>query len=100
MCYIQPMPEDPTTPAHSILRSGSRSQRADIDALSADGNSGVVVDNILAVLTDLVPVDNVPPVADVLGPAVLVLEVVRVNLHYPSAYLSSSILVDHGAGVE
>ncbi len=44
--------------------------------LSADGNSGVVVNNILAVLTDLVPVDHVPPVADVLGPAVLVLEVV------------------------
>ena len=38
----------------------------------------MVVDDILAVLTDLVPVDNVPPVADVLGPAVLVLEVVRV----------------------
>ena len=44
--------------------------------LSADGNSGVVVNNVLAVLTDLVPVDHVPPVADVLGPAVLVLEVV------------------------
>jgi hypothetical protein len=36
----------------------------------------MVVDHILAVLTDLVPVDNVPPVADILGPAVLVLEVV------------------------
>ena len=65
-------------PIPSYARDRKRSQRANIDALSADGNSGVVVDDILAVLTDLVPVDNVPPVADVLGPAVLVLEVVRV----------------------
>ena len=41
----------------------------------------MILDDVLAVLRNLVPVDYVPPVRDILGPTVLVLEVVRVLPH-------------------
>ena len=49
---------------------------ADVFDLARHGNSGVIFNNVGAILRHLIPIHDIPPVRNVLRPAVLILEVV------------------------
>ena len=59
-------------------KSGKIIQQTEVK-LSLDRDSSVILNNIGAVLRDLIPIDNIPPVGNICGSKILVFQVVSLR---------------------